>query len=144
KREAITVKRLVHPNIVKVYDIGLEDDQYFYVMEYLEGRSLKRELELKGGALLAQEYWPILTQVAEALDFAHTMNVVHRDVKPDNIFITSDGTVKITDFGIARAVDYEETKLTKTGVMLGTLAYVSPEQLQDAKAVDHRADIFSL
>ena len=83
-------------------------------------------------------------QTTAGLTFAHNMNVVHRDVKPDNIFILKDGTVKITDFGIARTAEYEQTNLTKTGVMMGTLAYVSPEQLQDAKNVDHRADIFSL
>lgn len=144
KREAVTVKRLSHKNIVEVFDVEVEADNYYYVMEYLEGHSLKSELESHSEAMTPQEYWPYLSQVAEALDFAHTMNVVHRDVKPDNIFILKDGRVKITDFGIARAVDFEETKLTKTGVMLGTLAYVSPEQLQDAKNVDHRADIFSL
>lgn len=144
KREAVTVKRLSHKNIVEVFDVEVEGDNYFYVMEFLEGHSLKSELEARREPMTPQEYWPYLSQVAEALDFAHTMNVVHRDVKPDNIFILKDGRVKITDFGIARAIDFEETKLTKTGVMLGTLAYVSPEQLQDAKNVDHRADIFSL
>lgn len=144
KREAVTVKRLSHKNIVEVFDVEVEEGKYYYVMEFLEGHSLKSELEARREPMTPQEYWPFLSQVAEALDFAHTMNVVHRDVKPDNIFILKDGRVKITDFGIARAVDFEETKLTKTGVMLGTLAYVSPEQLQDAKNVDHRADIFSL
>lgn len=144
KREAITVKRLSHKNIVEVFDVEVAADNYYYVMEFLEGHSLRSELEARREAMTPEEYWPYLSQVAEALDFAHTMNVVHRDVKPDNIFILKDGRVKITDFGIARAVDFEETKLTKTGVMLGTLAYVSPEQLQDAKNVDHRADIFSL
>ncbi len=144
KREAVTVKRLSHKNIVEVFDVEVEADNYYYVMEFLEGHSLKSELEARREPMTPKEFWPYLSQVAEALDFAHTMNVVHRDVKPDNIFILKDGRVKITDFGIARAVDFEETKLTKTGVMLGTLAYVSPEQLQDAKNVDHRADIFSL
>ena len=144
RREAATAARLHHPNIVDVYEVYTENDNYFYVMEYLEGRSLRRELELKGGCLSPSEYWPILEQVTAGLSFAHSMNVVHRDVKPDNIFLLNDGRVKLTDFGIARAVDYEQTNLTKTGVMMGTLAYVSPEQLQDAKNVDNRADIFSL
>jgi serine/threonine protein kinase len=144
RREAVTIKRLSHKNIVEVFDVEVDEGKYYYVMEFLEGHSLKSELEHRQEPMTPQEYWPFLSQVSEALDFAHTMNVVHRDVKPDNIFILKDGRVKITDFGIARAVDFEETKLTKTGVMLGTLAYVSPEQLQDAKNVDHRADIFSL
>ncbi|RTL38885.1 MAG: 6-bladed beta-propeller [Candidatus Melainabacteria bacterium] len=145
KREAATASRLKHPNIVTVYDVSTDSGTYFYVMEYLEGHSLRKELELKGGRLTPQQYWPIFAQVVEGLSFAHSMNVVHRDVKPDNIFLLNDGRVKITDFGIARSADdFEQTNLTKTGVMMGTLAYVSPEQLQDAKNVDHRADIFSL
>lgn len=145
RREAATAARLKHPNIVTVYDVHTEQpENYFYVMEYLDGHSLRRALELKGGRFSPKEWWPIFDQVCEGLSFAHSMNVVHRDVKPDNIFLLKDGTVKITDFGIARAADFEQTNLTKTGVMMGTLAYVSPEQLQDAKNVDHRADIFSL
>jgi serine/threonine-protein kinase len=144
KREAETAQRLKHANIVKVYDVRMNPDNCFYVMELLDGRSLRRELEARGGRVTVEDFWPILSQVVEGLSFAHSMNVVHRDVKPDNIFILKDGTVKITDFGIARVAEFEETHLTKTGVMMGTLAYVSPEQLQDAKNVDHRADIFSL
>lgn len=142
RREAAMAARLDHPNIVSVYDVESEDN--YYVMEFLEGRSLRKELESRGGKMSPEEYLPIVKQVAEGLDYAHNLNVVHRDVKPDNIFILGDGRVKLTDFGIARTVDYEQTHLTKTGVMLGTLAYVSPEQLQDAKNVDHRADLFSL
>lgn len=144
KREVSTVKRLAHPNIVTIYDVSTEGDNYYYVMEFLDGHNLGQEVQLRGGKLTPSEYWPILRQIIEALSFAHSMNVVHRDVKPDNIFLLANGTVKITDFGIARAADYEQTHLTKTGIMMGTLAYVSPEQLQDAKNVDHRADIFSL
>lgn len=143
RREAATAARLEHPNIVKVFDVSTYGDEFFYVMEFLEGHSLKRELEQRK-TFAPGEFLPLLRQLCDGLSFAHSMNVVHRDVKPDNIFILKDGTVKVTDFGIARAADFEETKLTKTGVMLGTLAYVSPEQLQDAKNVDHRADIFSL
>lgn len=143
RREAATAHRLEHPNIVTVFDVSTYGDDLFYVMEYLEGKSLKRELEERK-TYTPEEFLPLLRQLCDGLSFAHSMNVVHRDVKPDNVFILSDGTVKVTDFGIARAADFEETQLTKTGVMLGTLAYVSPEQLQDAKNVDHRADIFSL
>jgi serine/threonine-protein kinase len=144
RREAATAQRLEHPNIVVVHDVCLQTDNFFYVMEYLEGCSLRTEIENRNGRFTPKDFWPILSQVVDGLSFAHSMNVVHRDVKPDNIFLLRDGTVKITDFGIARVADFEETHLTKTGVMMGTLAYVSPEQLQDAKNVDHRADIFSL
>ncbi len=144
KREAATSARLDHANIVRVYDVAASAEEDYYVMEFLEGHSLRKELELRGGRMSAPELLPIVSQIAAGLAYAHSLNVVHRDVKPDNIFILKDGTVKLTDFGIARMVDYEQTHITKTGVMLGTLAYVSPEQLQDAKNVDHRADIFSL
>jgi len=144
RREAQTAARLIHKNIVSVLDISQDPDSYYYVMEFLEGHSLRREIANRGGKCPPNVYLAILEQVSAGLSYAHSMNVIHRDVKPDNIFILKDGTVKITDFGIARVADLEETNLTKTGVMLGTLAYVSPEQLQNAKTVDHRADIFSL
>lgn len=144
RREAQTALRLVHKNIVSVLEISQDPDSYYYVMEFLEGHSLRREIANRGGTCPPQTFVKILEQVAAGLSYAHSMNVIHRDVKPDNIFIMQDGTVKVTDFGIARVADLEETNLTKTGVMLGTLAYVSPEQLQNAKTVDHRADIFSL
>lgn len=144
KREAYTIARLKHPNIVEVSDISCEGNAFFYVMEFLDGDSLRKDLLRRGGKMPLPNFYPILNQIGNALSFAHSMNIVHRDVKPDNIFILKDGTVKLTDFGIARAAEFEDANLTKTGIMMGTLAYVSPEQLQDAKSVDHRADIFSL
>ena len=144
KREAYTIARLKHPNIVDVLDISVEGDWFFYVMEFLDGDSLRKDLSRRGGKMSVEQLYPILSQVGEALSLAHSMSIVHRDVKPDNIFILTNGTVKLTDFGIARAAEFEESNLTKTGIMMGTLNYVSPEQLQDAKSVDHRADIFSL
>ncbi|HMP51731.1 MAG TPA: serine/threonine-protein kinase [Candidatus Melainabacteria bacterium] len=142
-REAETASRLTHPNIVKVLDVSDSIDSHYYVMEYLEGRSLRQELARKGGKLSPQVFWKMLKQVSEGLSYAHSLNVVHRDIKPDNIFILNDGRVVLTDFGIARIADLEATNITKTGVMLGTLAYVSPEQLQNAKKVDHRRYLFS-
>ncbi len=144
KREAYTIARLKHPNIVDVLDICIEGDSFYYVMEFLDGDSLRKDLVRRGGKMTVEQLYPVLAQVGTALALAHSMNIVHRDVKPDNIFILKDGSVKLTDFGIARAAEYEESNLTKTGIMMGTLNYVSPEQLQDAKSVDHRADIFSL
>lgn len=144
KREAYTIARLKHPNIVDVLDICVEGDSFYYVMEFLDGDSLRKDLIRRGGKMSVEQLYPILEQVGEALSLAHSMSIVHRDVKPDNIFILKNGVVKLTDFGIARAAEFEESNLTKTGIMMGTLNYVSPEQLQDAKSVDHRADIFSL
>lgn len=143
-REAETASLLSHPNIVKVLGVADDPEDHYYVMEFLEGHSLRQELIKRGGRLSPHRFWNILKQISEGLSYAHSLNVVHRDIKPDNIFILDDGRVVLTDFGIARIADLEATNITKTGVMLGTLAYVSPEQLQNAKKVDHRADIFSL
>lgn len=143
-REAKTAAQLEHKNIVKVLEISDEEKSLYYVMEHLEGNSLRKTLATNRGKISPHSFFNILNQLSDGLSFAHSLNVVHRDIKPDNIFILNDGRVVITDFGIARIADLEATNITKTGVMLGTLAYVSPEQLQNAKKVDHRADIFSL
>jgi len=144
RREATLANRLKHGNIVSVYDVKLAYDNSYYVMELLSGHSLRQELERRRGLMSAQDFQPILEQTAAGLAYAHSLHVVHRDVKPDNIFIMADGKVKLTDFGIARGVDADQSHLTKSGAMLGTLGYASPEQLQSARRVDHRADIFSL
>jgi len=142
RREATLLNRLHHPNLVKVYDLKLGPRQFYYVMELLEGRNLMDELTAKG-RLAPLAFLPILEQVGAALHYAHSKKVIHRDIKPDNIFILSDGTVKLTDFGVARPDDIE-SNLTRSGAILGTLGYAAPEQLNSAKRVDQRADIFSL
>lgn len=144
QREAKASMILRHPHIVQVEDFIVEDSQYYLVMEYLEGLTLKAfqqgELRLSGGDLL-----DILIQICDGLHFAHQQGVIHRDVKPDNLFITSDKQAKIMDFGIARQNTSEHFLLTtQPGTMLGTLSYMSPEQLQDSAMVDPRTDIFSL
>ena len=149
RREAILAAGLNHPNLIQIYDVSIGDtveDTSYYVMEFLEGHSFRRELEIRpGNRLSPDDFYPIFKQVCEGLAAAHDMNLVHRDIKPDNIFILPGNKVKLTDFGIARlSTEQENSNLTKPGVMLGTLSYVSPEQLQDARNVDHRADIYSL
>jgi serine/threonine protein kinase len=144
KREAMIGTKLRHRNIVAVYDITIDEPTSYYVMEFVEGVTFRAYLTEKGGKLTPEEYLPFLEQICAALAYAHGMKVTHRDVKPENIFITQTGLVKLTDFGIARAHEMEPTNLTKSGMMLGTLSYVSPEQLNNAKKVDHRSDIFSL
>ncbi len=144
QREARASMILRHPHIVQVHDFIVEDGQYYLVMEYLEGQTLKAfqqgELRLSGGQLL-----DILVQICDGLHFAHQQGVIHRDIKPDNLFITSDHKAKIMDFGIARQNTSEHFLLTtQPGTMLGTLSYMSPEQLQDSAMVDPRTDIFSL
>jgi serine/threonine-protein kinase len=141
RREAQAAANLSHPNIVPVFDWGEDDGAYFIVMEYIEGRALSAVLR-DPKPLRPQEIAMIGAGVAAALAFAHRHGVVHRDVKPGNVLITPDGDVKVTDFGIARAVNTEES-LTQTGAVMGTAAYFSPEQAE-GKGVDSRSDIYSL
>ncbi|HEY9791143.1 MAG TPA: protein kinase [Candidatus Obscuribacterales bacterium] len=146
RREAILAAGLNHPNLISIYDVSIGQANSYYVMELLEGHSFRKELEIcTNQRMTPDSLYPIFKQVCEGLAHAHQMNLVHRDIKPDNIFILPGGKVKLTDFGIARSSEPEtNSNLTKPGVMLGTLSYVSPEQLQDARNVDLRADIYSL
>jgi serine/threonine-protein kinase len=140
RREAQAAANLNHPNIVAIYDWGQEDGTYFIVMEYVEGRSL-RDLLNSQGALDPNQAADITAEIASALAFAHRSGVVHRDVKPGNVLLTQSGTVKVTDFGIARAGTSEG--LTQTGSVMGTATYFSPEQAQGL-AVDGRSDVYSV
>ncbi|MDQ1480599.1 MAG: eukaryotic-like serine/threonine-protein kinase [Actinomycetota bacterium] len=140
RREAQAAANLNHPNIVSIYDWGQESGTYFIVMEYVEGRSL-RELIHSEGPLEAGQAADIAAEIASALAFAHRSGVVHRDVKPGNVLLTESGTVKVTDFGIARAGTSDG--LTQTGSVMGTATYFSPEQAQGL-AVDGRSDVYSV
>ncbi len=141
RREAQAAANLSHPNIVPVFDWGEDDGSYFIVMEYIDGRPLSAVLR-DPQPLPPRQIATIGAGVAAALAFAHRHGVVHRDVKPGNVLITPEGDVKVTDFGIARAVNTEES-LTQTGAVMGTAAYFSPEQAE-GKGVDSRSDIYSL
>src|SRR4051812_32025842 len=140
RREAQAAANLNHPNIVSIYDWGQESGTYFIVMEYVEGRSL-RELIQSEGAIEPGQAADIAAEIASALAFAHRSGVVHRDVKPGNVLLTEQGTVKVTDFGIARAGTSDG--LTQTGSVMGTATYFSPEQAQGL-TVDGRSDVYSL
>ena len=141
KREAITVAKLRHDNIVEIYDYSGEDaEQAYLVTEFIHGETLRAWVE--------RDYVPrpavaalIIRALAHALEAAHVLNVVHRDIKPDNVMIRDDGCLKLMDFGIAQIVDQE--KLTMTGQLLGSPAFMAPE-LISGKPVDHRIDVFSL
>lgn len=139
-REAETAGRLTHPNIVTIYDAGEEHDLAFIAMEFLKGRDLVPYTK-KDVLLPVPQVMSIVARVAEALGYAHQQNVVHRDIKPANIMYEPESdTPKVTDFGIARVTDSSKTK---TGMVLGTPSYMSPEQLA-GKKVEGRSDLFSL
>ncbi|MGH9178387.1 MAG: Stk1 family PASTA domain-containing Ser/Thr kinase [Acidimicrobiales bacterium] len=141
RREAQAAANLSHPNIVSVYDWGEEDDTYFIVMEYVDGRPLSAIIRSQG-PLLADRAASIGADVAGALAFAHRNGVIHRDVKPGNVLLDVNDQVKVTDFGIARAANTQEN-LTQTGAVMGTATYFSPEQAQ-GYGVDPRSDVYSL
>jgi len=148
--EARAAAALNHPNIVAIYDIGFNDGSPYIVCELLQGKTLRQRLA--EGALPVRLALDYARQILQGLIAAHDRRIVHRDLKPENLFVTTDGRVKILDFGVAklqsapedaqRSVE-EMTTVTKSGVIVGTVAYMSPEQLR-AKAVDHRSDIFSV
>ncbi len=141
EREAKLLARLLHPNIVKVIDYGEFEGMPYLVMPYLPGGTLKRKL---GKPTSWQESFKLLLPIAEALDYAHSQNMIHRDVKPSNILLTQRGQPMMADFGIAKILDLENTQeLTGTSMMIGTPEYMAPEQVT-AKTVDHRADIYAL
>src|SRR5919112_1121982 len=141
KREAQSAAALSHPNIVSIYDRGeAEDGTYYIAMEYLPGGTLKDRI-LKRGALAPRTAAAVALQIAEALRAAHAAGVVHRDIKPHNVLVTDTGDIKVGDFGIARAAT--SSTMTRTGSILGTAHYISPEQAM-GEPVGQGSDLYSL
>ena len=143
-REARTLARLNHPQIVSVFDFGEVNGFYYLVMEYVDGINLREAIA--AGKLPAEEVLQIVQQVCEALQFAHDLGVVHRDIKPENILLDQRGRVKIADFGLAKLTADPQLPVSLTGTrqVLGTFNYMAPEQIEKPGSVDHRADIYSL
>lgn len=140
-REARVAARLHHPNVVSVFDFGEEGDQLFLVMELVEGETLSQRLA-RGDFPGTTRALEIVAQTADALAAAHLAGVIHRDIKPGNLLLPKSGAVKVSDFGVAKAVG-ESTELTRTGMMVGSPAYMAPEQVQGLE-LDGRSDLFSL
>ena len=150
-REARALARLNHANIVAVHDFGKvespQGDLYYITMEYIDGTNLRHLM--RSGTMTPSQALAIVAQVCEALQFAHDEGVVHRDIKPENILIDAKGRVKIADFGLAKLArpegeEHDDLTLTHTHAYMGTPRYMAPEQVEGAKQVDHRADIYSL
>ena len=146
RREALAVAKLIHPNIVQVYDTGIDEGRHYIVMEYVQGRSGAQILQ-KQGPLDAETTAEIGAQACAGLDYAHRRGIIHRDVKPGNLMVVGgpvgggEMTVKLTDFGIARAV--EQTRITQVGSVVGTAAYLSPEQVRGEEATP-ATDVYAL
>ena len=140
RREAATLTKLKHPQIVQLYETGEENGTYYLAMEYVEGKTLE-QLIAENGRLPFQRAMDITIQAGKSLSFAHKQGIIHRDIKPGNIMIDRENTVKIADFGVARVT--EGTRMTTTGAVIGTPEYMSPEQTEGL-GVDERSDIYSL
>ncbi len=140
KRESQAAASLSHHNIVNVYDVGVQDNIYYIVMEYVKGKTLKEFIKERG-KLSISEALDIAIQMADALRHAHKNHIIHRDIKPHNIIITDDGRAKVTDFGIARAAT--STTVTNTNSVIGSVHYFSPEQARGGYT-DEKSDIYSL
>ena len=140
QREAMNASSLTHPNIVEMYDVGEDNGNYFIVMEYVDGKTLKSLIK-KRGKLTLPEVIDIMLQLTSAIACAHDSYIIHRDIKPQNVMILDDGRVKITDFGIAIASN--ATELTQTNSVMGSVHYLPPEQA-NGKGATIKSDIYSL
>jgi serine/threonine protein kinase len=140
RNEARSASSLNHPNIVTIYEIGRDDSQRaFMAMEYVDGQTLREVL--RGAALPVRKALQIATQVADGLAAAHKRGLVHRDLKPENVMLTSDGVVKILDFGLAKSLEVQ-ADVSEPGMLIGTYSYMSPEQARAAE-IDYRSDQFA-
>ena len=140
QREALSASSLSHPNIVEMYDVGEDNGLYYIVMEYVEGKTLKQLLKRRGNLTLSEAI-DIMLQLTDGMAHAHDAYIIHRDLKPQNIMIQDDGQIKITDFGIAMALN--STQLTQTNSVMGSVHYLPPEQAS-GKGSTTKSDIYSM
>lgn len=143
KNEAATLEKLVHPNIVRLFDYIEDESGMYLIMEFVRGMPLDEYMEKVSGILNEDRALIVMEQILSAFGYAHQQGVVHRDIKPSNILVTEDLKIKILDFGIAKILGEQSQQLTKTGTQMGTVFYMSPEQVQ-GKSIDQRSDIYSL
>ena len=143
QREAKSAAALNHTNIIQLYDIGEDRGHHFFGMEFVDGESAQERLQ-REGKLTLEWALHVVRGVAEALRYAHQRQIIHRDIKPDNIMLTKDGHVKLADLGLAKKMGDVTSGVTQTGAGMGTPYYMAPEQAEDARSVDHRADIYAL
>jgi serine/threonine-protein kinase len=142
ERESLVIAKLNHPNIVHVIDKGTTGGRYYFVMEYINGSSLRQVMD--SDKILLKTKLEAIVEICKGLDYAHKNDVIHRDIKPANILIDKQGNVLITDFGIAQIVGNTEGDDTSTNVVMGTVAYMSPEQKQSSRNVDQTTDIYAV
>ncbi len=140
QREALSASSLSHPNIVEMYDVGEDNGTYYIVMEYVPGQTLKQMIKKRGGVSLSEAI-DIMLQVTDGIKEAHDSYIIHRDLKPQNILIKDNGEIKITDFGIAMALN--STQLTQTNSVMGSVHYLPPEQAS-GKGATIKSDIYSM
>ena len=143
KNEAALMANLHHPNIVSLHDYMETPTGVFLIMEYVEGITLDHYIHQVSGPVLENKAIEAFSQILDAVEYAHERSIIHRDIKPANIMISTNGTIKILDFGIAKNIDPSERALTRTGIKMGTIYYMSPEQVL-ARELDIRTDIYSL
>ncbi|MDP1586794.1 MAG: serine/threonine-protein kinase, partial [Prosthecobacter sp.] len=144
QREARTLARLQHPGIVAVHDFGQTSQGHLYfVMEFVNGTDLARLIH--GPGINPVQALEVITQICDALQYAHSQGVIHRDIKPANVLINTEGRAKLADFGLARPTSEETASLTRSNVVMGTPDYMAPEQMAgNAGHADHRADLYAL
>jgi len=142
QREARAVAAVSHPNIAQIYRVGTYGDMHYYAMEYVDGKSLEQMI-LEGGRIAGRRCFDLFVQAVKGLKAAADRGIIHRDVKPANLMVTYDGTVKVVDFGIAKMMDDSETLRTATGSIMGTPSYMSPEQCK-GQDTGFRSDMYSL